>query len=87
MIDLEKIKTLLQEDNPAAALALFDGEEQLSADGYFLRGKIYWRMGLRREAINDYHASVALMPDGPAARALEQANSVMSFFNPDLLNP
>lgn len=86
-MDLEKVRYLLQTAQTELALKEFDGRQDLSADGYFLRGKIYWRLGRRREAINDYHASVALEPEGPAAKALEQANAVMAFFNPDLLNP
>lgn len=48
---------------------------------------IHWRLGDRRQAINDYHASVALNPHGPAEQALAQANEILSFFNPDIFNP
>ncbi|MDE7442802.1 MAG: tetratricopeptide repeat protein [Muribaculaceae bacterium] len=83
----EEIKRLIDAGDINGALALFDGAASMNADDYFMRGKLYWRLGKRREAINDYHASVALDPDGPAAKALQQANAVMAFFNLDLLNP
>lgn len=54
---------------------------------YFLRGKIYWKKGLRKEAMNDYSYALMLNPDSPAKIALEHARDVASFFNPDLLNP
>lgn len=53
----------------------------------FLRGKVKWRLGRRSEAQNDYLASAAIDPDGPASAALEYARDIESFFNPDLLNP
>ncbi len=53
----------------------------------FLRGKIYWKKGDKKSAMNDYASAAKLNPDSPAAVALEQAHEVASFFNPDLLNP
>lgn len=87
MIDIESVNSLLQSGHPEQALRQFDGATGLSAQEYFLRGKTYWRLGRHREAMNDYHASADMDPEGPASKALEQAYAVMSFFNPDLLNP
>ncbi|MDE5749752.1 MAG: tetratricopeptide repeat protein [Duncaniella sp.] len=56
-------------------------------DLYFRRGKLYWRLGRRSEATSDYMKAVALNPDSPAARALENARDIEAFFNPDLYNP
>ncbi|MCM1163547.1 MAG: hypothetical protein NC339_04785 [Muribaculaceae bacterium] len=54
---------------------------------YFERGKLKWRMGDRSGATSDYMKAVSLNPDSPARRALEQAQDVADFFNPDLYNP
>ncbi len=57
-------------------------ENPENADAFFERGKLYWRA-----ATTDYAHSASLQPDGPAARALEMARDIESYFNPDLLNP
>lgn len=61
--------------------------EGATAELLFERGKRYWQLGMRAEAMGDYAASARLKPDGPASRALEQARDVMAFFNPDIFNP
>lgn len=53
----------------------------------FERGKLKWRLGDRSGASNDYAKSSAINPDGPAKFALEQAQEIADFFNPDLYNP
>ena len=65
------------------AIANGNGDDSL----YFMRGKLYWKNGNRRKAMNDYAEAVRLNPDSPARIALEQAHDVARFFNPDLLNP
>ncbi len=57
------------------------------AEALFARGRVYWRLGKRGDAISDYEAAVAADPASPAAVALEQARQVMDFFNPDIYNP
>lgn len=58
-----------------------------SAMALYTRGKIYWRMGKKAEAMTDYTASLAIDPEGPAAIALQQAQEVVHYYNPDLFNP
>lgn len=70
-----------------AALSELIAAEPDNADALFARGKLYWRSGNRSAATTDYAHAAALQPDGPAARALEMARDIESFFNPDLLNP
>lgn len=53
----------------------------------FERGKLYWKMGDRTSAVNDYLTSLEADPESPAALALEYAREIESFFNPDLFNP
>ena len=89
--EIEKIKDMMTaghlDDALAAANSALLNGCQPAWEAYYLRGRIHWRMGDRRQAINDYHASVALNPHGPAEQALAQANEILSFFNPDIFNP
>lgn len=58
-----------------------------SDEAFFMRGKLHWRMGDKRQAMNDYNMAVEINPESSATRALENAHAIQSFFNPDLLNP
>lgn len=51
------------------------------------KGKLLWRMGRKGDAISAYEKAAAIEPDGPARLLIEHSNSIMDFFNPDLLNP
>ncbi len=62
-------------------------EHPTDGNAFFLRGRMAWRLGERRAAINDYTRAAELDPKGPATTALEQTRAIMDFFNPDLLNP
>ncbi len=59
----------------------------MPADAYtlYMRGRIAWKRGLRREAITMYEESAEIEPD--PATALEQARAIMAFYNKDLYNP
>lgn len=46
-----------------------------------------WRHGDRAKAMTLYAESAELDPEGPGAHALEMANDIMSFFDPNQLNP
>lgn len=54
---------------------------------YYHRGKLYWKLGMKAEAMSDYARAEALDPQSPAAGALAQARDIMAFFNKDLYNP
>lgn len=90
MIDLEKIGQLAAGGHTDEALDMLTAAiaEQPADDRLlFMRGKIYWRLGMRSAATSDFAKAVEANPDSPAARALEQARDVADFFNPDLYNP
>lgn len=77
---------------PDAAARLAEVEKALlagpaSAELLVEKGKLLWRMGKRGEAMSAYEAAAAIDPDGPARLLIEHSNSIMDFFNPDLLNP
>ena len=52
-----------------------------------LRGLKYWNLNQRKEAINDYLAALKINPESRAKMALQFANSILDFYNKDLLNP
>ena len=54
---------------------------------YLERARLNWKLGRRREAINDYYKAAELDRDGPARQALEHISGIMQFYNKDLYNP
>ena len=56
-------------------------------EAYTIRGLKYWSLNQRKEAITDYLAAIRINPDSRAKMALEFANSILDFYNKDLLNP
>jgi len=87
---IEMIERLMSTDKLTEAVNLLTQEIARDAENatlYFLRGRAYWRMDMRKEAITDYEHAVALDSDSPARPALDLIHSVMDFYNPDLLNP
>lgn len=87
---LQKINELITLNRIDDAIkGLTDYIEQCpnSDEAYFIRGKLYWRVGDKRNAMCDYCKAVEINPSSPAKCALENAQAIQSFFNPDLLNP
>lgn len=56
-------------------------------EAYTLRGLRHWSLNHRREAINDYLAALRINPQSKARMALEYSNSILDYYNKDLLNP
>ena len=56
-------------------------------EAYTIRGLKHWSVNQRKEAINDYLTALRINPDSRAKTALDFANSVLDFYNKDLLNP
>lgn len=56
-------------------------------EAYTLRGMKYWSLNLRKEAINDYLTAININPQSSARMALDYANSILDYYNKDLLNP
>lgn len=89
-MDLTQIQQLLNQNNLSEAIVELDDvilREPDNADAFFMRGRAYWRLGLRAKATGDYLRASRIDPQSPAAIALEQARGIEDFFNPDLLNP
>lgn len=58
-----------------------------SDEALTLRGMKHWSLNHRREAINDYLAAIKINPESKAKTALNFVNSVLDYYNKDLLNP
>lgn len=54
---------------------------------YYMRGRLFWKIGRKGDAMSDYASATALDPSSPAAKAMEIARDVMDFYNKDLYNP
>ncbi|MDE6483843.1 MAG: tetratricopeptide repeat protein [Duncaniella sp.] len=90
MSQIQNIEYLIAHARFEEALAALDALVDECPDDavlLFMRGKLHWRMGHRSQATSDFSAASAIDPASPAARALEHARDVESFFNPDLYNP
>lgn len=75
---------------PEEALPLLDEYVLLypeDDEGFTIRGLKHWNLNHRKEAINDYLTAIRINPKSRAKTALEFANSVLDFYNKDLLNP
>ena len=51
------------------------------------RGRLYWALGKRSYAINDYLAAQKINPDGAAKQLLKATYEILDFYNKDLYNP
>ncbi|MBQ9466056.1 MAG: tetratricopeptide repeat protein [Muribaculaceae bacterium] len=87
---LEIVERLLHESRSQEALELAD--ELISAGktvarALYLRGNAHLQLGHRREALNDYLASMEIEPDGPAAEAYRHCINVLDTYCTDYYNP
>lgn len=88
--DLQEVDQLVRVGRLQEALSVINDmiERQPSeASLYFMRGKIYWKLGNHSAATGDYARAADIDPASPAVYALEQAREIAGFFNPDLYNP
>ena len=51
------------------------------------RGRLYWSLGRRSEAINDYLAAQQINPEGKAKELLKATYEILNFYHKDLYNP
>ena len=74
----------------AAKLRVLSGRLSVNAEdeaALIERGRLYWSLGYRREAINDYLAAQKLNPDGKATELIKATYEILNFYNKDLYNP
>lgn len=87
---MDQIKQWIDEGRTDDAIELLDAyltTHPDSDEALYLRGRAHRKAGRIREALNDYLASAALNPDGPAARAYRMEIEILDFYNHDLYNP
>ena len=77
-------------EETAARLAVLDA--RLEADGadeeaLIERGRLYWALGRRSEAIGDYLEAQRVNPSGKATQLLKATYEILDFYNKDLFNP
>lgn len=56
-------------------------------DALIERGRLYWKLNMRSEAINDYLAAQRLNPEGKATQLLKATYDILNYYNKDLYNP
>lgn len=88
-ISLKDIEQLLNEEKTESAKMLFDQfEEQSSVEYYMLKGKIEQKYQNWGSAINAFNKVLELDPLNTVANNnLHLINNILSFWNPDMLNP
>lgn len=84
--NLEDIKRLPPEEAIKELDAYLETHQE-DEEAYTLRGMRHWGLNHRKAAIEDYLAAIRLNPDSKARMMLEYANSILGFYNKDLLNP
>ena len=77
-------------EETAAKLGILD--TRIEADGHdeealIERGRLYWALGRRGEAIGDYLAAQRINPSGKATQLLKATYEILDFYNKDLYNP
>lgn len=78
MMDInERLKVLTKH------LAMHPDDE----DALIERGRLYWKLNRRSDAINDYLAAQRLNPDGDATQLLKATYDILDYYNKDLYNP
>lgn len=61
--------------------------EPYNENAYVLRGRLWWKLGKRSAAINDYLAAKRLNPEGKGAQMLKATYDILDYYNKDLYNP
>lgn len=85
-LSLEEIKSM----SPREAIQCLDiyiEAHPEDDEAYTLRGQRKWALNKRGEAISDYLAALKINPASHAKVLLDYANSILEFYNKDLLNP
>ncbi len=91
MTQTEEIKDRYEKDRDVQAAV--DAYTELIRDGreddepYVERGLLYWKLGRRADAINDYNEAIRLNPGSRAVKVKEATYSILDFYNKDLFNP
>lgn len=66
---------------------LIGNAPQASDEPYIERGLMFWKLGKRAEAINDYNEAIRINPASRAIQVKEATYSILDYYNKDLYNP
>ena len=86
MMRIEEIEKLPPKEAIEILTDLLEKDPK-NEDALVLRGQKYWSLNLRKEAMGDYLAALKLNPESKAKMLLAYAESILSFYHKDLLNP
>lgn len=87
-----EIKAAYEEDKDVAHAIdeytrLIQADPAASDEPYIERGLLYWKLGKRAEAINDYNEAISINPSSRAIQLKEATYSILDYYNKDLYNP
>ncbi|MCM1006115.1 MAG: tetratricopeptide repeat protein [Prevotella sp.] len=85
-IKAEYEKALNAEQAVADYTALIQAAPE-NDEPYVERGLMYWKLGKRAEAINDYNEAIRLNPNSRAVQVKSATYDILDFYNKDLFNP
>lgn len=85
---MEKLNVLLEEKKYDEIIESLEGRSDLGEEKLMLLGISYYANGRTIDALNKFNAVLRINPDNKrAANYVQMINSVLDFFNKDLLNP
>lgn len=70
-----------------ALTALIEADPKNADEPLTERGLLYWKMGRRADAINDYNRALTLNPQSRAAQAKAAAYAILDYYCKDFYNP
>lgn len=74
---IESLEQMLEEED----------DPMMQSEILAAKGELLWKLNRRGEAMSAYERGAQLDPDGRCAPLREMSQSIMDFFNTDLLNP
>jgi tetratricopeptide (TPR) repeat protein len=91
-IEIEKAKTLLDQNNIGEAIALLeklveDPSNENKDVAYYVLGNAYRRGNNWQNAINSYSRAIELNPSSPAKEMRASCIKILDFYNKDMYNP
>ncbi|WP_297906899.1 tetratricopeptide repeat protein [uncultured Parabacteroides sp.] len=86
---MEEIKRLISDNKSEEAIRLLNEylqKQPKSDEAWFLLGKVYYKLGNVRLALNSYLQAIEINPESPAREAYNMAIKVLDFYNKDMYN-
>lgn len=87
MRNFDDIQKLIHEGNSEYLLKSLNeqiAQNPANDELYYLRGKLFYRKGNWKEAIQNYMEAVHYNPESPAASALKFTTDILEYYNKDI---